>query len=115
MDGLEYFLTYADNNAVGYFSKQSFTKTVTQEKDKVRFSASVLSRQGAWALLCPSCLLCDFSLPTTCHVACHHLAFLSIGGLQWFGFIKDYDGGTLMECRIHPTLPYASFPGGRGR
>ena len=32
-------------------------------------------------------------------------------GLQWFGFIKDYDGGTLMECRIHPTLPYATFPG----
>lgn len=30
---------------------------------------------------------------------------------QWFGFIKDYDGGTLMECRIHPTLPYATFPG----
>lgn len=63
MDGLEYFLTYADNNAVGYFSKQSFTKNVTLEKDK------------------------------------------------WFGFIKDYDGGTLMECRIHPTLPYATFPG----
>lgn len=35
MDGLEYFLTYADNNAVGYFSKQSFTKNVTLEKDKV--------------------------------------------------------------------------------
>jgi hypothetical protein len=34
-DGLEYFLTYADNNAVGYFAKQSFTKTVTLEKDKV--------------------------------------------------------------------------------
>ncbi|KAI3436320.1 hypothetical protein D9Q98_002373 [Chlorella vulgaris] len=62
MDGLEYFLTYADNNAVGYFSKQSFTKTVSLEKDK------------------------------------------------WYGFIKDYDGGTLMECRIHPTLPYAGFP-----
>jgi hypothetical protein len=36
MDGLEYFLTYADNNAVGYFSKQAFTKTVSLEKDKVR-------------------------------------------------------------------------------
>ena len=35
MDGLEYFLTYADNNAVGYFTKQSFTKQVTLEKDKV--------------------------------------------------------------------------------
>ncbi|PSC71001.1 Histone acetyltransferase GCN5 [Micractinium conductrix] len=62
MDGLEAFLTYADNNAVGYFSKQNFTKVVTLEKEK------------------------------------------------WFGFIKDYDGGTLMECRIHPTLPYATFP-----
>jgi hypothetical protein len=38
-DGLEYFLTYADNNAVGYFSKQSFTKVVTLEKDMV----------GGWA------------------------------------------------------------------
>lgn len=31
--------------------------------------------------------------------------------VQWAGFIKDYDGGTLMECRIHPSLPYADFPG----
>lgn len=31
--------------------------------------------------------------------------------LQWQGYIKDYDGGTLMECRIHPSLPYGSFPG----
>ncbi|PRW60054.1 Histone acetyltransferase GCN5 [Chlorella sorokiniana] len=63
MDGLEAFLTYADNNAVGYFSKQQFTKAITLEKEK------------------------------------------------WAGFIKDYDGGTLMECRIHPSLPYADFPG----
>ena len=35
MDGLEAFLTYADNNAVGYFSKQQFTKTITLEKEKV--------------------------------------------------------------------------------
>ena len=25
---------------------------------------------------------------------------------RWYGFIKDYDGGTLMECYIHPTLDY---------
>jgi histone acetyltransferase len=25
-DGLTHFLTYADNNAVGYFAKQGFTK-----------------------------------------------------------------------------------------
>lgn len=60
-DGCEYFLTYADNNAVGYFSKQGFTKQVTMDKER------------------------------------------------WFGYIKDYDGGTLMECRIHPTLPFTGF------
>lgn len=25
---------------------------------------------------------------------------------RWVGFIKDYDGGTLMECYIHPALDY---------
>jgi hypothetical protein len=25
---------------------------------------------------------------------------------RWTGFIKDYDGGTLMECYIHPGMDY---------
>ena len=29
---------------------------------------------------------------------------------QWVGWIKDYDGGTLMECVINPRLPYTDFP-----
>ncbi|KAL6766384.1 HAT3 [Auxenochlorella protothecoides x Auxenochlorella symbiontica] len=62
-DGCQYFLTYADNNAVGYFSKQGFSKTISMEKER------------------------------------------------WHGFIKDYDGGTLMECHIHPTLPFTDFAG----
>lgn len=61
-DGCEYFLTYADNAAVGYFAKQGFTKSQEMPKDR------------------------------------------------WQGYIKDYDGGTLMECYIHPTLPYPSIP-----
>ena len=28
---------------------------------------------------------------------------------RWYGFIKDYDGGTLMECVLHPQ---ASAPWG---
>jgi hypothetical protein len=40
---------------------------------------------------------------------------------RWHGVIKDYDGGTLMECVIHPRcgpLPHGSArargpPGGR--
>ena len=56
--GIEYFLTYADNFAIGYFQKQGFSKTVAMPKDR------------------------------------------------WLGFIKDYDGGTLMECYIHPNMNY---------
>ncbi|GAB2292311.1 DeSI-like protein hag1 [Dionaea muscipula] len=60
-DGLTHFLTYADNNAVGYFIKQGFTKEITLEKDR------------------------------------------------WQGYIKDYDGGSLMECKIDPKLPYTDL------
>ncbi len=34
-DKLQYFLTYADNNAVGYFSKQGFTTGITMPKEQV--------------------------------------------------------------------------------
>ncbi|CAI5512496.1 unnamed protein product, partial [Closterium sp. Naga37s-1] len=61
-DGLRYFLTYADNNAVGYFVKQGFTKEITMPK------------------------------------------------AQWEGYIKDYDGGTLMECVLEKGLPYTTLP-----
>lgn len=49
-----YFLTYADNYAIGYFKKQGFTKEVTLPK------------------------------------------------LVWMGYIKDYEGGTLMQCSMLP-------------
>ncbi|XP_047308671.1 histone acetyltransferase GCN5 [Impatiens glandulifera] len=61
VDGLTHFLTYADNNAVGYFSKQGFTKEIYLEKDR------------------------------------------------WHGYIKDYDGGILMECKIDPKLHYTEL------
>jgi histone acetyltransferase len=61
IDGLTHFLTYADNNAIGYFIKQGFTKEIHLERDR------------------------------------------------WEGYIKDYDGGTLMECEIDPKLPYTDL------
>ena len=30
--------------------------------------------------------------------------------MQWFGWIKDYDGGTLMECVLYSRLPYTELP-----
>lgn len=62
IDKLTHFLTYADNNAVGYFEKQGFTKEVTLERER------------------------------------------------WQGYIKDYDGGTLMECVLHPRICYTAIP-----
>ncbi|KAJ4968799.1 hypothetical protein NE237_015500 [Protea cynaroides] len=61
VDRLTHFLTYADNNAVGYFIKQGFTKEIDLEKGR------------------------------------------------WQGYIKDYDGGILMECKIDPKLPYTDL------
>lgn len=29
---------------------------------------------------------------------------------RWNGYIKDYDGGTLMECYIHPNFDYLNGP-----
>lgn len=56
--GIEYFITYADNYAIGYFKKQGFTKAVTMPKGR------------------------------------------------YHGLIKDYDGGTVMECYVHPSIDY---------
>lgn len=59
---LTHLLTCADNNAVPYFKKQGFSKTITLPFDR------------------------------------------------WQGFIKDYDGVTLMECVLHPKVNYLNIP-----
>ncbi|CUM54693.1 Histone acetyltransferase GCN5 [Debaryomyces fabryi] len=53
---VKYFLTYADNYAIGYFKKQGFTKEITLDKS------------------------------------------------VWMGYIKDYEGGTLMQCSMLPLI-----------
>jgi len=60
--GIEYFITYADNYAIGYFKKQGFAKTVSMPKGRFQ------------------------------------------------GLIKDYDGGTMMECYVHPSIDYTRIP-----
>ena len=55
-EGMNHFLTYADNYAVGYFRKQGFTKEIALDRS------------------------------------------------IWAGYIKDYEGGTLMQVR-DPFLP----------
>ncbi|QLG73000.1 hypothetical protein HG535_0E00840 [Zygotorulaspora mrakii] len=55
---IKYFLTYADNYAIGYFKKQGFTKEITLDQR------------------------------------------------IWMGYIKDYEGGTLMQCTMLPRIRY---------
>ncbi|KAL4250023.1 Histone acetyltransferase GCN5 [Abortiporus biennis] len=56
--GMDYFLTYADNYAVGYFRKQGFTKDITLDRS------------------------------------------------IWAGYIKDYEGGTIMQCTMLHKVDY---------
>jgi histone acetyltransferase len=60
--GIEYFITYADNYAIGYFKKQGFTKSIQMPKGR------------------------------------------------YTGLIKDYDGGTMMECYVHPSIDFTRIP-----
>ena len=53
-----FFLTYADEYAIGYFKKQGFSK--------------------------------EIKLPKS----------------EYLGYIKEYEGATLMECQLHPMITY---------
>ena len=59
--GIQYFVTYADNNAIEYFRKQGFTK------------------------------------------------HLQMSETQWKGYIKDYSGSTMMQCKIHKGIDYENI------
>ena len=59
--GIQYFVTYADNNAIEYFRKQGFTK--------------------------------HLQMPET----------------RWKGYIKDYSGSTMMQCKIHKGIDYKNI------
>mgnify|MGYP000206219521 CR=1 FL=1 len=58
---LHYFLTYADNNAIGYFKKQGFNE--------------------------------NHSLPEP----------------RYKGYIKDYNGSTMMQCTINRQIKHVSL------
>jgi histone acetyltransferase len=34
---------------------------------------------------------------------------MTMARVSWEGFIKDYDGGRLMECKIHPSVDYLNI------
>lgn len=71
-----HFLTYADNYAIGYFKKQVRMVCVF-----ARAYSDIRVLQGFTK---------EISLPRP----------------TWVGYIKDYEGGTLMQCSMVPRVRY---------
>jgi histone acetyltransferase len=91
-EGIEYFITYADNYAIGYFKKQGFTK--------VGPSGSICRFGSLRASFLPFHSMYFYSLPQS----------ISMPKGRYNGLIKDYDGGTMMECYIHPSIDFTRIP-----
>ncbi len=101
MDKISNFLTYADNFAIGYFRKNGFSKTV---------------RAAPRHLRALSTHTCPLHLPPppphthTLHAFPTRTPQISMAPERWVGFIKDYDGGTLMDCLMCPAVDYLNVP-----
>lgn len=81
------FLTYADEYAIGYFKKQvgSFASVRFSFKMHVFFlTFSLFQLQGFSK---------DIKVPKA----------------KYVGYIKDYEGATLMGCELNPSIPYTEF------
>lgn len=63
------------------------------------------------AVHAPACALTPAHAIVVCACACVQgfTKEITMPREQWVGFIKDYDGGTLMEYVIHPKIPYADL------
>jgi histone acetyltransferase len=75
---INYFLTYADNYAIGYFKKQV---------SKLSFCLSYLR---STLTLISAMVSQGFTKDITFEKS------------KWVGYIKDYEGGTIMQARTFP-------------
>eukprot|EP00210_Caulerpa_lentillifera_P008028 g7665.t1 len=96
-DKIEKLLTYADNNAIGYFEKQGFVKRVLPSRKKTQFQKTTTMIKDE-----ASSHINGQSSSTLAKSKCD----LILTPSHWAGYIKDYEGGTLMECDIVPHAPY---------
>lgn len=72
---IEHFMTYADNYAIGYFKKQV---------------------SNVFSLLCTRC---NFSTLSSGFSSQGFTKEITLPRPVWVGYIKDYEGGTLMQVR----------------
>ena len=88
-----YFLTYADQYAIGYFEKQGFSDNITE-----------IFKKGA--ILHPNFMV-SFSKVSPGLLSCKNICILP--SHIHSGFIKDYEGATLMLCELCPRIIYTEF------
>lgn len=89
------FLTYADEYAIGYFKKQVG-----------RFMNRSLSFK-----------ISDFFFFFVFGPLTHRISFqfqgfskdIKVPKAKYVGYIKDYEGATLMGCELNPSIPYTEF------
>lgn len=81
---IQHFLTYADNYAIGYFKKQ----------------VSAVSHGGIF--LCGSTAFYGIQKGFKREI--------TLPRELWVGYIKDYEGGTLMQASPTPELLFAQRP-----
>lgn len=85
--GVKHFLTYADNYAFGYFKKQ-----VKRHQPGIKRSALETGSDGA--LTRSSFGFQGFTKEIT------------LPRSYWAGYIKDYEGATIMQCTMLPRIEY---------
>eukprot|EP00210_Caulerpa_lentillifera_P005437 g5199.t1 len=100
-DRVQRFLTYADNNATGYFAKQGFVKRELPQKKKIEFRKCTKAKAPEIQTNGQSPLKFTTQSNSTQPM---------LASYEWAGFIKEYDGGTLMECEIMSNAPYLNCP-----
>lgn len=84
--GVLYFLTYADEFAIGYFKKQvsPFSYNFTSYLVWFHCNRYFTCQQG-------------FSKE------------IKMPKMAYLGYIKDYEGATLMGCELNPRIIYTEF------
>ncbi|KAG6487571.1 hypothetical protein ZIOFF_056159 [Zingiber officinale] len=113
VDGLTHFLTYADNNAVGYFVKQvaSIEPSTFHALSHFDYIYGLLPNSYSYDCLRKVLVLQrrlpwrkkDGMVANTIYIS----LFVTLS--TWLRYIKDYDGGILMECKIDLKLPYTDL------
>lgn len=86
------FLTYADEYAIGYFKKQVTLITAISNNNIIN-RGSAWQLQDKWLLPPYQGFSKDIKVPKS----------------KYVGYIKDYEGATLMGCELNPSIPYTEF------